>query len=593
MKRVKNYLSLFFVFNYIGRPKSTFDNLSERSKRRRTENVREMYNAHELAYAAEMNLRASGKRDSANKIKAAISESKSAESISTESALFTDDEALAMFVQAKLSKEQYIYIRQKLNEKNVHVLPSYHKIQEAKTRCYPKSMEVTESTARVSMQNLIDHCTERLIRELEDVLYTNTYSKVFLIFKWGFDSASGYSQYKMKASHSKHSDHSAILTCVVPLQLYAINQQIGRKIILWQNLRPSSTRLCLPLEIDFQKETASTIREKSIRICSEIEQLQPTSIIFSRINLPVIVKHELYQTMNDNKVVSALTNTGSQTCALCGVTPSKINNIKEILKLPVKTELYKYGTVVLHGWIRCMEYCLSIAYRLKCKKCGQRYTDDEKNDMSAIREDIQKQFRESELGLLIDMTKQGFGSTNDGNTARRFFQNLDLTSSITGLKKEFLESLKIILQTISCCYAIDSYAFRQFSLQTAQIAISEYGWYKMPMSIHKLLIHGADIIEALPIPIGLFSEEALESRHKDVKYYREHHTRKCSRKDGIRDIMNYLFISGDPRISMMRGLPPKKCNTSLSSDVYKLLKIPEEDDSHIFIAEYENDNEIL
>lgn len=80
-----------FLYSIIGQSKSTFDNLSERSKRRRTENVREIYNAYEFAYAVEMNLCASGQHDSANKIKPAISESKPLESISTESTLFTDD----------------------------------------------------------------------------------------------------------------------------------------------------------------------------------------------------------------------------------------------------------------------------------------------------------------------------------------------------------------------------------------------------------------------------------------------------------------------------------------------------------------------
>lgn len=38
-----------------------------------------------------------------------------------------------------------------------------------------------------------------------------------------------------------------------------------------------------------------------------------------------------------------------------------------------------------------------------------------------------------ELGILVDAPTQGSGNTNDGNTARRFFNNVDAVSRITGI----------------------------------------------------------------------------------------------------------------------------------------------------------------
>jgi hypothetical protein len=37
-----------------------------------------------------------------------------------------------------------------------------------------------------------------------------------------------------------------------------------------------------------------------------------------------------------------------------------------------------------------------------------------------------------------------------------------------------------------------------------------YGWYYMSVTVHKLLIHGADIIQNCIVPIGNLSEEASE-----------------------------------------------------------------------------------
>lgn len=45
---------------------------------------------------------------------------------------------------------------------------------------------------------------------------------------------------------------------------------------------------------------------------------------------------------------------------------------------------------------------------------------------------IQKQFCDK-MGLIVDVPKPGYGSSNDGNTARRFFFNPKLSSEITGI----------------------------------------------------------------------------------------------------------------------------------------------------------------
>ncbi|GFR29389.1 hypothetical protein TNCT_592631, partial [Trichonephila clavata] len=37
------------------------------------------------------------------------------------------------------------------------------------------------------------------------------------------------------------------------------------------------------------------------------------------------------------------------------------------------------------------------------------------------------------MGLLADAPKAGFGTSNDGNTARAFFRNPEIASSITGI----------------------------------------------------------------------------------------------------------------------------------------------------------------
>lgn len=51
----------------------------------------------------------------------------------------------------------------------------------------------------------------------------------------------------------------------------------------------------------------------------------------------------------------------------------------------------------------------------------------------------------------------------------------------------------------------------------------------MPTSWHVILLHGYEIMASMPFPIGMMSEEAQESRNKDLKHFRDDHTRKINR----------------------------------------------------------------
>ena len=136
------------------------------------------------------------------------------------------------------------------------------------------------------------------------------------------------------------------------------------------------------------------------------------------------------------------------------------------------------------------------------------------------------------------MVKQGSGSTNDGNTARKFFENYEIISQITGIEKELIKRLYIILQSISSSKPFDISKFRTYTFETAQLYVNKYCWFYMPVSMQKILIHGAEIIKYFHIPIGCLSEEPLEANNEKFKANRLSHTRKTSRKKRMRIYFN-------------------------------------------------------
>jgi hypothetical protein len=145
---------------------------------------------------------------------------------------------------------------------------------------------------------------------------------------------------------------------------------------------------------------------------------------------------------------------------------------------------------------------------------------------------IQDDFRQK-LGLIVDQPNQGFGSTNDGNTARRFFEKSLISASITGFDLAIIRRFHVTLQVISCGHDINVDIFREYNIETVRKYVELYPWFPMSPTVHKILIHGHEIVSSVLLPIGQLSEEAQESCNKFIKKYRVDNARKCSRTSNI------------------------------------------------------------
>lgn len=107
--------------------------------------------------------------------------------------------------------------------------------------------------------------------------------------------------------------------------------------------------------------------------------------------------------------------------------------------------MYKFGISSLHALIRTMECLLNIAYRLDIKVWQVRGNVN-KDAFQKRKEAIIKKFKT--IGLIIDKVKPGFGTSNDGNTARRFFKDCKTTAEITGLDEALIQRLSVILKVM-------------------------------------------------------------------------------------------------------------------------------------------------
>lgn len=489
-----------------------------------------------LAFATEMKLRETGKSQASKILKEAIDSPgrakryKKALSVSfqRQSEKLSTLKALSIFVEANLSRKQYEVVR----TSDKKLFPCYSILQKAKKQCYPipESYTVTETLAEVNLQNLLNHTAERLLLYLDEVLATlneNECRSLELVSKWGCDG-SQQTQFKQKFESSSDSDANIFQSSFVPLRLFCSSNNK----IIWQNPTPSSTRYCRPIKISFVKESLDITQSEIADIESKISRLNKTVIEGDR---TLEVKHTLAFTMVDGKVCNAATNTKStMKCYICGLTSKDFNDLSR--RKEVDKDAIKFGLSILHARIRFFESILHLAYKIPLKKWQLRTLSD-KIILKERKINIQEKFK-SKLGLIVDVPEPGFGNTNDGNTSRRFFNNPELVAEITGVDLQLIVRLKIILEVLSSGFEIDASKFEAFAFDTAKLYVELYPWHPMTPTMHKILIHGPEVIQNALLPIGQLSEEAAEARNKHFRLYRLNFARKFSRTECNLDVLN-------------------------------------------------------
>ncbi|KAH0820766.1 hypothetical protein GEV33_002025 [Tenebrio molitor] len=273
-----------------------------------------------------------------------------------------------------------------------------------------------------------------------------------------------------------------------------------------KNPTPSSPRYCRPIRIRFVKESNDITNDEILYMKSAISSLRNSAVTLP--NKIFSVKHTLKFTMVEGKVCNAATQTSStMRCYICGKTSKDFNSLT--IEKEVKQEALQFGLSILHARIRLFESILHLGYKLPVQKWQLR-SQDEKAIVQETKLKMQQDFK-NKMGLIVDVPKPGFGNTNDGNTSRRFFADPDLAAEITGVDINLIFRFKVILEVISSGHEVDTEKFSAYATETAELYIRLYPWHPMTPTMHKILVHGALVIQNALLPIGQLSEEAAEA----------------------------------------------------------------------------------
>ena len=93
-----------------------------------------------------------------------------------------------------------------------------------------------------------------------------------------------------------------------------------------------------------------------------------------------------------------------------------------------------------------------------------------------------------------------------------------------------VSNLDVIRRALALNQQINPLKFGDLWKKMLDQYMTNVSWYDIPPSLHRVLVHGKEIVEATPLPIGLTSEEGAESNTKFARRYHENHTRKTSQK---------------------------------------------------------------
>jgi hypothetical protein len=99
-------------------------------------------------------------------------------------------------------------------------------------------------------------------------------------------------------------------------------------------------------------------------------------------------------------------------------------------------------------------------------------------------------------------------------------------------------------------------------------------WYNIPPTVHKIVVHGAAIIDAIDLPIGLLSEEPSEANNRRLRLAKWNHSRRNSRINTFTDMYNRCMDGSDPMVLsyIVEEKLAKRPNRNLPPEVDDLIE---------------------
>ena len=477
------------------------------------------------------------------------------------------DVAVGIMAYGNLSQNQYINIQQVVKRECANVLPPVNKLKLAKEACYPENLEVNDMKASVPVKDLAFHTTKRIIDANKEEIYekikdlpTSSSAKSVraeMIVTWGMDGTTAQSKYNQakNSTDNRTVKDDSLITVSMSMHQLTFKDENKNDLCLWDNEKSQSVFSVRPIQLEFEKETKEVVKDIYKNIDSQIAKLGSEKFLCEDMILEV--SYKFYPTMMDGKDYTYITDTSANcVCQCCGATPNEMSDIKNLENgrftkedKNFKKENLKFNLQPLHTTSNVVKHLYEMSFRKKVMKHWKSLTEAEEKLIAQETTEVKEKMWNAFKVRINEPRQGGVGTSDTGNIARRVLNNPKLLAKTLDLDEELIKRVSNILTKIRSHNRVKSLkAFKEYCTKTYKMFLTLYPWYKVPVSLHRMLAHGSDYMEALPLPIGRMSEEGGESQNKLLRNDRELRARKTSRKDNLMDVIHKRYITSDPVI---------------------------------------------
>ena len=445
-----------------GRPEKPFN---EKSRTQQYKVASEISKSHEtgaLIKAASISASREGESDSANVLRRLSSDPvtegskirKALNSKVIEIIPYTNLEALALIIRLHFTKDQYQHLRKGSKQRNACLYPAYNYVVKTKKLCQPQNIQFFEDEAKVSMQSTLNHQISKILslksvqEKLQPLLESYSDLKASLYVKYGADGSTNHSQYQFMDACGQNA---MFVSALAPIQII-ITLPNNERVQIYENKMHNSPYGMCPLRYKFEKETTENSVLEGERLENEATSLVPHICE----NSGLVINFETIPSMGDNKVkfTWSATTLSMNNCFICGATPVQMaqrfgNFIADLRALC-------FGFSNLHTKIRIFEWiCKGGMYR---DFCEWQARGPNKIKFQQRKEELIQEFKEK-LGLIVYHPKK----LNNGNVARKAFENPDIFSEITHVPVGLIKGIKAMIEAIDSTVPVNPDKFKQFA----------------------------------------------------------------------------------------------------------------------------------
>ena len=337
----------------------------------------------------------------------------------------------------------------------------------------------------------------------------------------------------------KKNDFETIDRSIYSAMISLLQIKTNEKVI-FTNSNPNSPYTCRPIQLHYKKETPDLIKNVNNDIQDQLDKIE--SIKFDKNGRQFIFKIKVFNSMNDVKgILGQLNITNTKICFVCGQSGNVLSTMSPVSVENPPIDKLHFGMQPLHMIIKILEWLLDLAYKLASIDC--LYKSEKKILFEKKRKEIHDKIYKDK-GLNIDVPSIQHGRTTDGNMARLLFSDPKYLSETLQIDFDLIQIFVELAACISCAKKTSPEIYLKSAQKAFEIYSTKYYSIKtISPYLHKLLAHGHQFIENLLLPVGVLSEQSLESCNKFIKRSREVTTMKISRERILIDQFNFLTIN--------------------------------------------------